>query len=310
MMIKHITALLIGASTLGLAAPATAQPLELTVLDSTAVPATGPGGQTISELSGLAWDADEKLLYAVSDDGVLHHFRLEVGEGRIARVEPVLSIPLTTGTNPAIVNAEGLGAVNGDNGQAGDTELLIAFEDGPAIHRFRPDGTALGAVQLPDALADPAKYNEPNSRLEAVAVTKEHGIVTVPEEAMAGEAGDTHTIHGLDGKRWTFATYQPKRSNLKAIEPMPDGRLLILERTRETKGGPSVGRLRVIDLKSCGEEQPCGAENLDPGSSALLNDNFEGMARLTDELYLVVTDKTKKETPATQFVLVSVKPKG
>lgn len=309
-MTKHIAALLIGASTLGFAALATAQPLELTVLDSMTAPATGPGGQAINELSGLAWDADEKLLYAVSDDGILHHFRLEVTDGTISRLEPILSIPLSTGTTPAVVNAEGLAAVNGDNGQAGDTELLIAFEDGPAIHRFKPDGTALGAVQLPDALADPAKYSETNSRLEAVAETREHGIVTAPEEAMLVEAGDTHTIHGLDGKRWTLATFQPKRSNLKAIEPMPDGRLLILERTRESKGGPSVVRLRVIDPNSCGEGHPCDADNLNPGSSALLNDNFEGMARLSDELYLVVTDKTKKETPPTQFVLFALKPKG
>lgn len=308
-MIKPLTAvLLLGASTFGFAPTATAQPLELAMLDGTSAPATGPGGVPINELSGLAWDADEELLYAVSDDGLLHHFRLELKDGKIAKMEPVLSVPLKTGTTPAVVNAEGLAAVNGDNGQTGDTELLVAFEDGPAIHRFRSDGTPLGSVQLPPELVDAARYNEPNSRLEAVAATGE-GIITAPEEAMQGKPGDTHTIHGLTGGSWTFATFQPKRSNLKAIEPMPDGRLLVLERTREQKGGPSVGRLRVVDPKSCGEAQPCKVEDLEPGSGTLLNDNFEGMARLSDELYLVVTDKTRKETPVTQFVLISVKPR-
>lgn len=84
------------------------------------------------------------------------------------------------------------------------------------------------------------------------------------------------------------------------------GKLLVLERTRETKGGPSIGRLRVVDPAGCAGEA-CTAIDLDAGSSTLLNDNFEGLARLSDTLYLVVTDKTKKETPATQFVLFSVK---
>lgn len=307
-MMKFLTAALLGASTLALAAPAMAQPLDLAVLDSKPVPTKSPGGQSINELSGLAWVADEKLLYAVSDDGILHQFSIEVGGGKIVVLEPVLSVALNTGTTPVTVNAEGMAAVNGDNGKADDTELLVAFEDGPAIHRFRPDGTWLGAVQLPETLADPSRYSEPNSRLEAVAVTATQGIVTAPEEAMMGEPGDTHTIHGLDGKRWTFATFQPKRSNLKAIEPMPDGRLLLLERTREQKGGPSVGRLRVLDPKTCGGDVPCAVENLDPGSSPLLNDNFEGMASLGGGLYLLVTDKTRKEAPG-MFALVSVKPR-
>lgn len=204
-------------------ASAEAPSFTLTVLDSRTAAATGPEGGKISELSGLAWDADDKLLYAVSDDGVLHHFRVEIKDDRIARLEPVFSAPLTTGTAPVLVNAEGLAVVNGDNGTPSDGELLVAFEDGPAIHRFRPDGTPIAAVPLPDPLSEVVQYNEPNSRLEAVTVMGARGIVTAPEEAMQGQPGDTHTIFGLDGGRWTFATFQPKRSNLKAIETMPGG---------------------------------------------------------------------------------------
>ncbi|MDH4984393.1 esterase-like activity of phytase family protein [Aminobacter anthyllidis] len=305
-MIKHFTAVLLGASTLVFTAPAMAGSSELAVLDSKPAPVVAPDGQSINELSGLAWDADEKLLYAVSDDGILHHFRLEIADGKIASLEPVLSVPLKAGVTSQVVNAEGLAVTNGDNGKQGDTELLVAFEDGPAIHRFKADGTSLGALQLPKALADASNYSEANSRLEAVAVAGALGVVTAPEEALLGEPGDTHTIHGLDGKRWSLATFQPKRSNLKAIEPMPDGRLLLLERTREQKGGPSSGRLRVFDPKTCGEANACAVENLDPGASQLLNDKFEGLTALGGDLYLLVTDKTKKEGPA-NFVLVSVK---
>jgi len=306
-MIKHFTAALLGVSTFALATPVMAGSPAFAVLHSKPAPVVAPDGQSINELSGLAWDADGKLLYAVSDDGVLYHFRLEIADGKIAKLEPVFSVPLKAGTTSQVVNAEGLAVANGDNGKPGDTELVVAFEDGPAIHRFKPDGTPLGTVQLPEALADAAKYSEANSRLEAVAFAGALGVVTAPEEALLGEPGDTHSIHGLDGKRWSFATFQPKRSNLKAIEPMPDGRWLLLERTREQKGGPSIGRLRVLDPKTCGEANACAVENLDPGANSLLNDNFEGLTGLGDDLYLLVTDKTKKEGPAS-FVLVSVKP--
>lgn len=307
MIEKMLKVLLLCGSALVTASDAFAQPASfaLTVLDGRTAAATGPDGRNISELSGLAWDADDKLLYAVSDDGVLHHFRVEIEDGRIAGMEPVFSVRLATGTTPAFVNAEGLAVVNGDNGTPSDGELLIAFEDGPAIHRFKPDGTAIAAVPLPDALSDAARYNEPNSRLEAVAATQDRGIVTAPEEAMQGQPGDAHTIYGLDGGRWTFATFQPKRSNLKAIETMPGGQLLVLERTRESKGGPTAGRLRIVDPEGCTGEA-CTAIDLDAGSNTLLNDNFEGLARISDTLYLAVTDKTKKETPATQFVLFSL----
>ncbi|WP_341878475.1 esterase-like activity of phytase family protein (plasmid) [Aminobacter sp. P9b] len=304
---KIMPALLLCTSVLAPVSFAAAQSptFALTLLDSKAGPASGPNGHNVNELSGLAWDADDKLLYAVSDDGVLHHFRVEIKDNKIASMEPVFSVQLATGTTPALVNAEGLAVVNGENGVPSDGELLVAFEDGPAIHRFKPDGMPVEAVALPGTLSDVAQYNEPNSRLEAVAATSDRGIVTAPEEAMQGQPGDTHTIYGLDGGRWTFPTFQPKRSNLKAIETMPGGQLLVLERTRETKGGPSIGRLRVVDPQACAAET-CTATELDAGASTLLNDNFEGMARLTDELYLAVTDKTKKETPSTQFVLFSV----
>lgn len=277
----------------------------LTVLGAAAAPPRGQDGIAISELSGLAWDEDEKLLYAVSDDGILHHFRLAFDASGIQAVESVFAIRLTTG-GAGLVNAEGLAVSGGDNGTAGDSELLIAFEDGPSLQRFAPDGTAGETLALPQPLADPGKYNADNSRLEAVAVDARHGIVTAPEEPMADMPGDTHSIYALDGKVWTFKAFQPKRSNLKAIDPMADGRMLVLERTRDQKGGPDKARLRVVDLAGCGEAVVCAAADL-ATDSPLLDDNFEAMTRLSGDLYLAATDKKKRDDPPTTFVLFEIK---
>lgn len=276
----------------------------LAVLGSAAAPPRGQDGIAISELSGLAWDEDEKLLYAVSDDGILHHFRLAFDASGIQSVESVFAVRLSTG-GAGLVNAEGLAVSGGDNGKAGDSELLIAFEDGPSLQRFAPDGTAGETLTLPPPLSDPGKYNAENSRLEAVAVDARHGILTAPEEPMADKPGDTHSIYSLDGKSWTFKAFQPKRSNLKAIEPMPDGRMLVLERTRDQKGGPDKARLRVVDPAGCGEAVICAAADL-ATDSPLLDDNFEAMTRLSGDLYLAATDKKKRDNPPTGFVLFEI----
>jgi len=284
-----------------------AQP-SLEALDSIEIPADGASGVRIDELSGLAWDADEQLLYAVSDKGVLHHFRIRLEETRIVEMQPIFSTPLatTTGEPPVrpLTNAEGLAALNGDNGKRSDTELLIALEDGPAIGRYTPQGHRIADVALPGTLADANQYSEENSRLEAVAFDARHGVLTAPEEAMLGQPPERHTLYAADGTTWSFKTFQPHRSNIKAIEAMPDGNVLILERTREEKGGASIARLRYLDLAGCAQGDVCGPAELSASPGAMLEGNFEGLARLSDELFLIVTDK--KDAEPTTFVLFKV----
>lgn len=297
---------------MALAAPgvAGAEAPRLQTLDSLLLPFESAGGTRIDELSGLAWDEDEQLLYAVSDRGVLHHLRLRLADRRIAELEPVFSISLQTtlqdGSGRGLRNAEGLATINGENGVTGDTELLIAFEDGPMIGRFTPLGRQIAEVTLPEPLADASRYSEENSRLESVAFDPRHGVLTAPEEALLGEHPEIHTIYASDGWRWSFKTFQPHRSNLKAIETMADGSLLILERTRVEKGGASIGRLRHLDLVRCAERPVCEVADLVAASGGVMDDNFEGMARIGGDLYLAVTDRKEKDLEPTRLVLFSV----
>lgn len=282
--------------------PAAAEPV-LQALGKTEIPATGKDGVRVDELSGLAWDADEKLLYAVSDGGVLHHFRLSLEGDKVAAIEHVYSAPLAAPSGgKTVTNAEGLAALNGDDGRPGDSELLIAFEDGPAVARFTPQGKWIADVALPGPLGDAGNYAKKNSRLEAVAFEKTHGVLTAPERPLRGEPGTLHKIYAGDGATWAFESAQPD-GRLKAIETMPDGNLLVLERTAEEKGGPRRGHLRYVDLAFCPVDKPCAAPDLAAKPDPLLADNFEGLARLSDNLFLIVTDRTKKDVEPTSFVL-------
>lgn len=286
-----------------------AQP-SLEALDSMDLPSEGADGVRIEELSGLSWDEDEQLLYAVSDGGVLYHFRIRLDGSRIAEIEPVFSAPLSTKANEAsgkpVTNAEGLTTVNDDNGRRSDSELLIAFEDGPSIGRFTPRGEWIANSALPAPLADETRYSKKNSRLEAVAFDERHGMLTAPERPLKGQPENRHTLYAADGTTWSFEAFQPD-SRLKAIQQLPDGNLLILERTREEKGGAPTARLRYLDFAKCSEIRECQVAELSAEPNAMLVDNFEGMARLSDDLFLIVTDKTKKDAEPTIFVLFRVK---
>lgn len=281
----------------------------LEVLDSMEIPVEGANGVRISELSGLAWDEDEQLLYAVSDGGVLHHFRVRVEGTRITELQPLVSVPIaaTEGevSGGSVTNAEGLTALNDDNSKRSDTELLIAFEDGPAIVRFSPQGKRIADIALPGSLGDEKQYSKKNSRLEAVAFDTRHGMLTAPERPLKGQPEERHTLYAADGTTWSFKAFQPD-SRLKAIQKLPDGNLLILERTREEKGGASTARIRYLDFAACSPERECHLAELAATPDTILVNNFEGLARLSDDLFLMVTDMTKKDAEPTTFVLFKV----
>lgn len=282
---------------------------DLEVLDSMDIPVEGANGVRVEEFSGLAWDEDEQLLYAVSDGGVLHHFRIRMDGIRIAEIQPVFSVPIAATADEvsggSVTNAEGLTALNDDNGKQSDTELLVAFEDGPAIVRLTPQGKQVAAIPLPGPLADKKQYSKKNSRLEAVAFDQRHGLLTAPERPLEGQPEDLHTLYAADGTTWSFEAFQPD-SRLKAIQKLPDGNLLILERTREEKSGAPTARLRYLDFDACSAERECILNELSATPDPILVNNFEGLARLSDDLFLMVTDKTKKDAEPTTVVLFKV----
>jgi hypothetical protein len=156
-------------------------------------------------------------------------------------------------------------------------------------------------------LADAKQYSKKNSRLEAVAFDKRHGMLTAPERPLVGQPENLHTLYAADGTSWSFEAFQPD-SRLKAIQKLPDGNLLILERTREEKGGASTARLRYLDFAACSAKGECQLTELSAAPDEMLVNNFEGLARLSDDLFLIVTDKTRKDAEPTTFVLFKVTP--
>lgn len=277
------------------------------------LPVQEVNGITMQELSGLAWDADEGLLYAVSDRGSVFHFELKLGAARIEHLKPLFAARLhgsaRAQANARHFNAEGLALLNADNGVRGDTELVVALENGPAVVRFTPRGEAIADVPLPSALTDASRYRGKNKRLESIAVHPKYGFVMAPEAPLRGQPATRHTLYATQGGSWSFEALE-KGSDLKAIETLADGRLLVLERVEGAPSVASKGRaaaLRSIDPVACGDARPCAAGDALAAGAVLADGNYEGMARLSDTRFLLVSDGGVERRGAASFALVELR---
>jgi Esterase-like activity of phytase len=260
------------------------------ILDRIALPEQSSDGIKIKELSGLGWDADEQLLYAIGDNGYLHHFKIGIAADKFVKVEPVYTSAIADSPggllNWELTNAEGLDVRNGANGKVGDAELVIAFEDGPTIGRFTPKGQFIAEVKLPAILADSSVYLTTNKRLESVSEMAPFGVLTAPED----EPDNAHSVFAMDGRRWRFPALQTDQDSVKAIDPLPDGRLLVLIRTRDPSTDEPQAHLRIVDLLHCGDDIVCPVTEVAVSDPKLIEDDFEGMTNMGNGLYLLVTD--------------------
>jgi Esterase-like activity of phytase len=290
---KHFIGELILACAICSAAFATEAP-SADVLDRIALPEQSADGGKIRELSGLGWDSDEKLLYAVGDNGYLHHFKIDIAADKFVKVEPIYSSAIADSDGGVLswdlTNAEGLDVRNGANGIVGDSELVIVFEDGPSIGHFTPKGQFIAEVKLPKILVDPSVYLTTNKRLESVSEMAPFDILTAPEAHLTDEPDNFHSVFAMAGHRWRFPALQTDQDSVKAIDPLPDGRLLVLIRTRDPNTDEPQAHLRIVDVAHCGEDVVCPVTEVKVSDTTLIADDFEGMTSLGDGLYLCVTD--------------------
>jgi len=258
------------------------------------LPAVAFDGRRFSQLSGLAWDDDDEVLYAISDKGVLFHLKPVLKDGVLAEVRLVKAAPLL---DPASgkplkgrrADSEGLDILNGRNGRKGDAELVVSFERFPRIVRYRPDGRALGEHPLPEQLKDAKAYRDSNKMLESVCVDQKLGILTVPEAPLRNEReGETH-IFSLSRRSWSYPLTGGMR--ISAIECLGDGRLLVLERDYGRLLGRAIVALKTARLPptAAGATAVATVVTLD-ASDGYQIDNFEGLARHRGNRFFMISD--------------------
>lgn len=269
-------------------------------------------GLYLTELSGLAWDRDEALLYAVSDRGAVFHLQPVLRAGRLADVRLLAAHPLRGGDGAPLAgawsDAEGLVLEHEADGERGNTTLLISFEGRPRVERFTTDGNPLERLQLPPALSGVDSYRDPNSALEALVWHPSLGLMTAPERPLAGMDARTVPLCTLTGRCWDYPLADAPGSALTALESHPDGGLLALERAFVSLFRPLVISLRHVRLPD--GHGPASVETLASfdTSRGWLMDNFEGLAFHEGRRYFMVSDDNGSPLQHTLLVYLELLP--
>jgi hypothetical protein len=267
---------------------------KLRLLGVLELPARMAGGVRFSGLSGLAWDEDDNLLYALADHGALFHLRPIFRNNQLTDVALLHVAPLIDPRTRRPVrwkrsDSEGLDILNGRNGKKGDAELLVSFEREPRIARYRADGTHIADVPLAATLRDVQRYRGGNTMLESVCLHPREGILTAPEEPLDNEVGVAR-LYRLDGSSWRFAA---SRGGMVALECLPDGNVLVMMRDYSSFSLHWVMTLRRLHLPAgTAADSLLTAETVATLDSdqGLHIDNFEGFARHRGNRYFMVSD--------------------
>jgi hypothetical protein len=266
------------------------------------------------ELSGLAWDADENLLYAVSDDGHLVLLRPIISEQALVGIEIINAVPLLDEAgiklSANLTDSEGLVARNSRNGTRDDTTLLISFAEPPRIEQYLPNGTRLGQLDIGIELREALTDNGKNHDLEAVTELTEFGVIATPKRPLKTALGENSWLFNLHGKIGGFLPLDEKYSELVGMESMQNGDLLILERRYSSMFKPVIFALRRVSLSTDADDalRATVVEEVVhfDTSAGWKIDNFEGVARHEGNRYFLISDDNENPIQKTLLLYVEI----
>lgn len=272
-------------------------------------------GRRLCGLSGLTWDEDADVLYALSDLGSLFHLQPEFNtQGYLTGIQLVAAYPLQDALGRPLRSpyddAEGLAIRNGDNGVQGDTELVVSFEIRPRVAHYSPTGLWRGEERLPAVLRDLSNYRNSNQGLEAITIDSRWGVLVGTEVPLLNDRSDQVRIFQLDGRSWNYPLSAAPKSALVEMEVQPDGRLLTLERAFVAPLRPLIISLRRTELPAPGGAAPLKVTEVAifDSSQGWLLDNFEGLTRHSDYRFFMISDDNCSAWQSTLLVYFELLP--
>lgn len=266
----------------------------------------------ITEISGIAWDKDENIMYAVSDEGLLYHFKLTTKNNRLTNLKVTYASRLKNKNDEHLrgkySDSEGLSLINGDNGKKGDSELIISFENKPRIARYTPRGKFLGKINLPRKLTKRKYFRHKNKGLESVTYHPVYGTLTAAEFPLKNDSIKNQTIYSSSRKKWHFPASKTKGSAITGLETLPNGDILILERAYTSPFVPIEINLSQLQLSKCNDKSECQKQKIASfsGADGWYLDNFEGLSHFNENQYLMVSDDNNNPLQNTVLVLFEI----
>ena len=263
------------------------------------------------QLSGLAWDADENTLYALSDDSYLMHLRPVFERGRLAAVQMLALVELRNRKGEPLAgnlaDSEGLAIRHSENGISGDTELFISFEIAARVDRYDPAGNFKGGTLFKPTPLSEYPYSHPNRMLEAVAWHPEFGLVTMPEKPLTDATSSSIPVIGANAHFWQYPLADIKFGAVVGATFSQRNTLIVLERHFGSLTDPLLIRI----LETAIPQSPIA--RLEPrvllsfsSTAGWPVDNFEGITRHQGDCYFMVSDDNHKAWQKTLLVYLDL----
>jgi len=254
-------------------------------------------GSKVSELSDLAWDRDEKLLYALSDNGQLLSFKPVFSNNRLEDLLMVNGISLHDDKGKKLrwknSDSEGLTLMNSNNNIQGDTQYVVSFERLPRVIQYNQEGFIEKQIEIPEKLRDISNYRSENKSLESILFHEKLGLIIGTEYSLKGKDKTQLGFYTLDGNFWSFPAHF-RDGALTALTTAKGDDLLALERV--------YGRF-FSGLKVAIHHLRINEDHIEDKVIALFlpaegffNDNFEGLERHKDDFYFMISDDNNHPT--------------
>jgi hypothetical protein len=279
-------------------------------------------GKKIKEGSDLAYDKNKKILYIVGDKGDLFTCSVKADKNSIT-----LSYLNSTKISHKLssIDSEGLAFM------PSKSEFILSTEGNSSnagIYSMNLDGKIIDKHSLPIDL-DKAVYKSNNLKFEAVAYSKDFGIITATENPVNSESSLNQTIYSKD-KKWLFQAediYIDKNADsyiensIVAIADIGNSpkEILVLERAYERKNigfFPDVRfiiTIKKINLGICEDKKysnnykgkECDSLVLNKFETSSYTGNYEGLTEIDDGLFLMINDN--QNTTSTRFKYFNIR---
>lgn len=265
--------------------------MHIKVLDQKQLLFADVNGVKFSELSDITYEEKAKTLYLVGDKGTLFSFYASFSD-KIEALKAVDAVTLKNkkGKRLRKWKRDSEGVTLDDKGR-----LFISFEGEAKIASFSKEGKHYGMMiakqKLPKALKSTKNYRSKNKSLESLAWHSKYGLLTATEWPLKKYDKKKQTIYALSGTKWHFKAEPEGRSGLSAMEVMDDGNLLVMERSYTGLTNPFVITLKKVYLQNC-QKKMCETRVLAKfdSSKGWHLDNFEGLARVGKNRYVMISD--------------------
>jgi len=253
-----------------------------------------------SEISDLTYEKKRRILYMIGDKGYFYKFHI-IFKDKIRKVKYLEAYQINEKKKPPKYDTEGL--THNSKG-----ELFLSFERHPRIAKISSKGEILKNQSLPKVLKNKKSFAGSNKIFEALAWHPKYGLLTIPEYPLYKKNTTQQTLYSLKGEQWNFKAEKYKNSAVTAIEVMDDNNILILERAYTSIFNPLYITLKKLYLNRCNKKKFCETEVLASFKGHIGGSihNYEGLAKVGENRYIMVSDNNNKSILKTELVYFEV----